>query len=195
MKDMGYEKSLADVGFALAFAFLVLAALMLLIINPPQKLNDADPKAQGNIIVELAWPDTIDADIDLWVRGEADMIAVGYSNKGGPLFNLLRDDLGSINDLSNKNEEIIYSRGVPDGEYIVNAHLFNNKGYKGPIPIRLIVSLKETDKSKTVQLFAVNAELEFYGQELTVARFILYDRKYIADSFNTIQENIRAAGE
>lgn len=193
MDNTGYSKSYADVFLAVAFSLAVLIALLLPLINPPQKVSEDAPNPQGNIIVELTWPDELDVDVDLWVRGEADMVAVGYSNKGGPLFNLLRDDLGVNDDLSRKNMEITYSRGVPDGEYIINAHLFNTKQHKGSVPIRLVVSLKENDLARGSQLFAVNAELLFYGEEKTLARFIIYDGKYIAQSFNTLQENIRGA--
>ena len=39
------------------------------------------------------WPPELDSDVDLWVQAPGD-VPVGYSNKGGAVFNLLRDDLG-----------------------------------------------------------------------------------------------------
>ena len=43
-------------------------------------------------IVKVIDGDTVDVDIDLWVKAPDD-IPVGYSNQGGLFFNLLRDDL------------------------------------------------------------------------------------------------------
>ena len=51
---------------------------------------------------------------------------VGYSNKGGVIFNLLRDDLGKRADATGMNYEVSYSRGIPAGEYTVNVHLYRN---------------------------------------------------------------------
>ena len=44
-----------------------------------------------------------------------DDIPVGYSNKGGLFFNLLRDDLGKYKDNSPINYEVSYSRGISEG--------------------------------------------------------------------------------
>ena len=44
-----------------------------------------------------------------------DDIPVGYSNKGGLFFNLLRDDLGIYKDNSPVNYEVSYSRGISKG--------------------------------------------------------------------------------
>lgn len=149
------------------------------------------PPPQGSIVVEMFWPDDLQTDVDLWVRGDADGIPVGYSNKGSPLFNLLRDDLGTTGDVSGKNMEITYSRGIPDGEYVVNSHLFNLKGAKLPVPVKLVVSIKENDKESLKQLFSVNGTLDYEGQEKTFARFFIDKGKYIKDSFSSLQEEIR----
>lgn len=175
--------------------FMVVAGVLFLllpIINDAAKKDAEAPSPQGNLIVELYWPDGQNIDVDLWVKGEADGTAVGYSNKGGPLFNLLRDDLGNTGDISGKNQEIAYSRGIPDGEYIINAHLFALKEGKVPVPITLIVSMKSDDNSSYKQLFKVTTELKEQGEERTIARFVMYDKEFIKKSFNTIQEKIRA---
>jgi hypothetical protein len=49
--------------------------------------------------------------VDLWVQAPGD-IPVGYSNKGGLIMNLLRDDLGT-NDPTPLLYENQYSHGVP----------------------------------------------------------------------------------
>ena len=82
-------------------------------------------------MVEANWPPDMDSDVDLWVQAPGDM-PVGYSNKGGAVFNLLRDDLGQQLDLSGLNYESSYSRGIVPGEYTVNLHLYRNRaGHPG----------------------------------------------------------------
>ena len=70
--------------------------------------------ATSDVVIEITWPGDMDADVDLWVKAPDD-IPVGYSNKGGAIFNLLRDDLGKTLDLSSINHESAYSRGVAAG--------------------------------------------------------------------------------
>ena len=78
-------------------------------------------------MIEARWPDGVDADVDLWVQAPGD-VPVGYSNKGGAIFNLLRDDLGQRADATGMNYEVSYARGMPAGEYTANLHLYRNAG-------------------------------------------------------------------
>jgi hypothetical protein len=59
------------------------------------------------------------------------------SNQGGQTFNLLRDDLGGEGDASKENYEITYSRSIPQGEYIVNVHMYRWRKWKFPASTRI----------------------------------------------------------
>src|SRR3546814_9135229 len=84
-----------DVLMLALLGFMVIVVVLLPHLNPPTKAAASDPP--GNIIVEVRWPDDIDVDVDLWVKGPTSR-PIGYSNQSGPLFNLLRDDLGRARD-------------------------------------------------------------------------------------------------
>jgi hypothetical protein len=73
--------------------FVAMVILLLPHLNPKGEDAQASTEPPGNVIVEVRWPDELDADVDLWVEAPGD-VPVGYSNKGGAIFNLLRDDLG-----------------------------------------------------------------------------------------------------
>ena len=74
--------------------FVTVAMLMLAAHQSQGAGRDTkDTAAPGNVIVEVRWPTELDSDVDLWVQAPGD-VPVGYSNKGGAMFNLLRDDLG-----------------------------------------------------------------------------------------------------
>lgn len=152
--------------------FVALVILMLPHLNPPgeQKAEDMDPP--GNVIVELRWPDDMDSDIDLWVQAPGDK-PVGYSNKGGAIFNLLRDDLGRRADATGMNYEVSYSRGIPPGEYTVNVHVYRNPSRTYPIPVTVVTSVKKTTKESAKQILASKLELNREGQEHTIFRFQL----------------------
>ena len=126
----------------------------------------------GNVIVEVRWPDQLDSDVDLWVQAPGD-IPVGYSNKGGAIFNLLRDDLGRRADATEMNYEVSYSRGIPPGEYVVNVHLYRNAAGVSPIPVTVVASVKSSQTESARQLLSTKVALTREGQELTVFRFKL----------------------
>ena len=74
--------------------FVAVVILLLPHLNPKQEAQAAVANAvPGNVMVEARWADELDSDIDLWVQAPGD-VPVGYSNKSGVIFNLLRDDLG-----------------------------------------------------------------------------------------------------
>lgn len=152
--------------------FVAIVVLLLPHINSKVTAKESESAQQpGNVMVELRWPDEVDADIDLWVQAPGD-IPVGYSNKGGAYFNLLRDDLGKQLDATDLNYEVAYSRGIPAGEYAVNVHAYRYAG-PYPVPVRVVVSVRADNTSDSRQLLATKLELKRDGQELTAFRFRL----------------------
>ena len=102
----GMNVSFRDMLFLLVFAYLVISAVALAYVSK-NKDESKGAAAPGNVIVELTWPPKIDADVDLWVQGPGD-VPVGYSDKSGMIFNLLRDDLGHPGDPNSMNYEVAY---------------------------------------------------------------------------------------
>ena len=172
--------------------FVAMVVLLLPHLNPVGKAEDDNKSPPGNVIVELSWPEGVDADIDLWVEAPGDR-PVGYSNKGGRIFNLLRDDLGIRADVTGLNYEVSYSRGIPDGEYTVNVHLYRNKAKISPILVTVVTSIKKTPSSTTRQILASKIELVREGQELTVYRFKLDSKAaLVPGSVHSLQKKLRA---
>ena len=162
-----------DVIFLALAGFIAIVLLLLPHINPPAKAEDEAP-SPGNVIVEIRWPDEINTDVDLWVEAPGD-VPVGYSNKGGLVFNLLRDDLGLHADFSGLNYEVSYSRGIPAGDYTVNLHLYRDLSKRLPIPVTVVVSVKPSPEQAAKQILATKVALKQEGQELTAFRFSLDD--------------------
>jgi hypothetical protein len=192
--------------------FVMLIMLIIPFINDPKQkaADNIDPPHQGVLKVEIFWPDAQNLDVDLWVGGPVGK-PVGYSNKGGELWNLLRDDLGTTADTSGKNMEVAYTRGIWDGEYIVNVHLYNlHKGSSGvykdgdgewkpsergtlPVPVRVHLFFKPSRGQSDQELVFSDVELKLGGQELTVFRFRVEDGKPVMESLNNLQKRIRPA--
>ena len=152
--------------------FVTVAVLLLPHIGE-SRARAATETAQppGNVMIEARWPDGVDSDVDLWVQAPGD-IPVGYSNKGGAVFNLLRDDLGAPADATGINYEVSYARGLPPGEYTANLHLYRNV-VGAPVPVTVVASVKTSVQESARQILSAKVELTREGQEVTVFRFRL----------------------
>ncbi len=189
--DQGHDTVFRDVIFLALTGFVAVVLLLLPHVHPPKEA-EAAIRSPGNVIVEIRWPDDIDADIDLWVQAPGDT-PVGYSNKGGTIFNLLRDDLGQRGDTTELNYEISYSRGVPAGEYTVNVHLYRNSGGYVSIPVTISVSVKAKSSESARRLLATKLLLENEGEERTAFRFSLdHDGRLMRDSVHDLPKPLRS---
>lgn len=161
-----------DVIMLALVGFVTMVILLLPFVQPPGTEARADAVPPGNVVVEARWPDHLDADVDLWVQAPGD-VPVGYSNKGGAVFNLLRDDLGHRADATEVNYETAYSRGILPGEYTINLHLYRNPSNTYPIPVIVVTSVKRGPDEPTRQLLKSEVLLVREGEEATVYRFRL----------------------
>ena len=157
---------------------VALVIIMLAHLNPPGEKQDKDDDPPGNLIVEIVWPNNYDTDVDLWVEAPGDK-PVGYSNKAGLHFNLLRDDLGTTNDPTPINYENAYTRGLIPGRYTVNVHLYRNMEQVYPIEVIVTVRIKTTPTAAIRNLLDRKVNLERPGQELTVFSFDLNEAGYV----------------
>jgi hypothetical protein len=183
-----------DTALLMLGGFVLMTVLMMTVMNPPAKSSEsAGVPAPGNVIIEAQWPDKLDADVDLWVEGPGDR-PVGYSNKSGRLFNLLRDDLGRAQDMTDYNYEVAYSRGTPAGEYIVNLHMYRAIGVTFPVPVKIVASVKADANGPARQLVATTVELRRENQELTALRFRLDSKGQLQPgSVNSLFKELRVA--
>ena len=180
-----------DLLFILLFGFVFLVVAMIPHLNPPADEDNAEPP--GNVIAAIAWPEG-DTDVDLWVFGPGEAVPVGYSNKGGLLWNLLRDDLGAHPDATALNYENAYTRGVIPGEYIINIHCYRCPVL--PVPVVVEISVKGDGPGKQAMkiIATTKVDLETAGEELTALRFELTkDGKLVPGSMNHVFQQLRAA--
>ena len=189
--DDGTSTVFRDVIFLALAGFVAMVLLLLPHLNPPATAHEGMP-APGNVIVEISWPEQIDADVDLWVQAPGD-VPVGYSNKGGVLFNLLRDDLGGQADVTNVNYEVSYSRGIEPGEYVVNVHLYRDMSNQLPLPVAVSVSVKTSAQAAAKRILNTKLLMAYQGQETTAFRFELQaDGKLVSGSVHDLPMPLRS---
>jgi hypothetical protein len=172
--------------------FVAVVILLLPHLNPKQEAQAAVASTvPGNVMVEARWADELDSDIDLWVQAPGD-VPVGYSNKSGVIFNLLRDDLGRNADPTQLNYEVSYSRGVPPGEYAINLHMYRNKSKVSPVKVTVVTSVKKPNSESAKQILTSSVDLMVENQETTVYRFKLTDAgELVPGSVNSLPKPLR----
>jgi hypothetical protein len=172
--------------------FVAVVILLLPHLNPKQEAQAAVASTvPGNVMVEARWADELDSDIDLWVQAPGD-VPVGYSNKSGVIFNLLRDDLGRNADPTQLNYEVSYSRGVPPGEYAINLHMYRNKSKVSPVKVTVVTSVKKPNSESAKQILTSSIDLVTENQETTVYRFKLTDAgELVPSSVNSLPKPLR----
>lgn len=174
--------------------FMVCLIIIIQFMNPPTNDKQADPP--GNLIVHVSWPEG-DTDVDVWLHSDLEPVPVGYSNKGGVLWNLLRDDLGNSPDATPLNYENAFTRGVVQGEYTINVHCYRCPVL--PVPVDVEISINNMDdvkgtKSSSRILLTTQTILKMAGEEKTVINFKM-DANGVVDqeSMNSIHKPLRNA--
>ncbi len=192
-EDQTSDTVFRDVILLALVGFVLFVVLLLPHITPPTKAAEEILAPPGNVIVEMRWPDELAVDVDLWVEAPGDR-PVGYSNKGGLVFDLLRDDLGTAGDPMRINYENAFSRGVPAGEYTVNVHLFSNRSAVSPIAVTVVVSVRDANGRATRTIATAEVNLRAVGEEITALRFALdSDGNLVPGSIHDLQRDLRGA--
>lgn len=184
--------STQDLLLLLMMTSFAIVFMLLTVVNPKAKAEKDDTSSPPGVVsVEAIWPPSLDADIDLWVQAPGD-VPVGYSNKGGAIFNLLRDDLGNMLDLSGLNYENAYSRGVYAGRYIVNLHFYRNRAGEPVVPVKVFVSVKNETNGTMKKILMSEVKMDAEGKEVTVFRFELDDKgELVKGSVDQLQTELR----
>lgn len=175
-------------------AFIDLFALMLCVMFLlPMKpdVAAADDSRIGEFWVEAQWPDGLLTDVDLWVQSPGDQ-PVGYSRVRGSFLSLFRDDLGT--ESTNARYETISGRGViPDGEYIVNAHLYSDAAASAPVTVSIAVYYRTPILAK-ITIWKGDIVLPVKGAEITAVRFKMQNGALLPGSIHFSQKYLRALG-
>jgi hypothetical protein len=161
-----------DMTLLLLLTLVTVIVVLLKYFHPPGEEADAyDPP--GSLIADIRWPGDRDVDVDLWVKPPKGG-AIGYSRKGSEVMDLLRDDLGHLDDIGALHMETAFSRTLPPGEWIVNVQIYNLRDHAGPVPIDVTVRRKHPNEDRAIDRIAEKrVVLSDQNEEKTAVRFRL----------------------
>lgn len=153
---------------------LSIFVIILPFINEVNKKVDGDLKSPGDMNIEMFWADNQNIDLDLYVQSPDDA-PVFYGRSNGVSLNLLRDDVGFANDISNKNYENVFARNVfTNQEYIINVSWFSGELHAVPdAKFYVIVTIRNKNGNRVQYRF--DNVLKTVKEEITVIRFSIND--------------------
>lgn len=163
---------------------MALIMVLTLWINDPSAKTESQIAAPGQLIVSVFWPEG-PTDVDIWLSSPGDSEPVGYSRKSGKVWNLLRDDRGTIDDMLPSNYENAYSRGLPAGDYSANLFCFSCPS----VPVTVTILLEKTTKIGTEILRKEKITLEFQGQQKTIWNFKVAEDGTVF-GYNQVQKDL-----
>ena len=179
MKRRGEFPGIAtvDVCINLVLVFAVLLRLSVVMINSEQQKNHVNNHAA--FLVKMSWPGESNDDVDLYVADPLNEI-VYFRQKQIGLMSLDRDDTGRQQNMvtlpdgrvvqSQFNEENVSIRGIIEGEYIVNVHMYRKSDtHLSKVEVALFKSTAGEDMEIHKQVVTLSAE----RQEETAFRFTL----------------------
>jgi hypothetical protein len=177
-----------DVCINLVLVFAVLLKLSLLAINV-ESAESMQKRLKSNalFLIKVVWPGESDDDVDTYVSDPLSHLVFFRRLQDG-LMNLDRDDTGSSSNLitlpdgrvvkSAYNEEQVEIRGIIEGEYIVNVHMYRKATLT---PTKIIVTLYKVAEGEDVQIHERVLTMAMQQQEETAFRFTLTKNGEVAD--------------
>lgn len=178
-----------DVMLGLVIVFIALFRLSILIANAEQaEKKQSHVKDDALFLITVMWPGESDSDIDLYVADPMSHLVYFRRLQDG-LMCLNRDDTGAKSNMitmpdgrkvkSAENIERVEIRGVIEGEYVVNVHLYRQDDSSQPV--KSIVTLYKVTPAEDVKLHEKVVTLASKGQEETAFRFALTQAGEVAD--------------
>jgi hypothetical protein len=172
-----------DLLFNMILGLVMFLGIFMLLVNVEKSKEDEATEPPGNLQAMIMWPEG-QTDIDLWVYGPGEKRPIGYSNKTGANWSLLRDDLGNINDTMPANVENAYSRAVAPGRYYFNLHAYSGITYPQTVHFELsvlvngasrkLLSTKVTLVRKGQEVTAVSVEIDKNGNLVGEPSFVFF---------------------
>lgn len=185
-----YDSNLSfnDVLFNALLGFVVLFVLALLLINPITKKSDIPAKAEILIIVE--WDNESPDDIDTWVQGPLMGAPISFQNKHSGSMHLDRDDLGRTSDIMmidgekiviKVNREVVSMRGIAQGDYYINIHVYNKPGNSEPT--KYTITLLDVNPYREV--YVMQGEVTARGDIVRLPGFTLDEEGEVTDVWSS----------
>jgi hypothetical protein len=166
-----------DVCINLVLVFAVLLRLSIVMANADQQKNQQTTHAA--FLVKINWPSESQDDVDLYVSDPLNQIVYFRQRQIG-LMSLDRDDTGREQNMvtlpdgrmvqSQFNEEQVNIRGIVEGEYVVNVHMYRKSD---AIPTKVEVALFKSGAGGDMEIHKQMVTLSNERDEETAFRFTL----------------------
>lgn len=186
-KKYDFRTAFIDLLINVLTGMVFLFMITTLMIQTKVKKEDEGVKKDAQYVIQIAWPNNMDCDVDIWVKDPQNRV-VSYQAKDVGVMHIERDDQGWVNDLMTylklqpsqqlNNSETWVLRGKMAGKFTVNLHLYacghNGKavpmGTAYDVPVTIELTKLNPDLRKVL---VETITLKKVWQELTAFNFVL----------------------
>ena len=166
--------SFLDVLFNFLLATVILLVIAVLHIVVEQ--NKADIETNAEFVITVVWDNDQNNDVDIWIEDPNELLMWYRDQEVGVIHNDrddkgLRDDIYIDGKFIQVNQEIVTFRGIVEGEWIVNMHLYRvgdtDRDKEGS---KVVVTMIKLNPKATI-VFKKEYYMKEYWEQITVARF------------------------
>ena len=186
-KKYDFRTAFIDLLINVLTGMVFLFMITTLMIQTKVKKEDEGVKKDAQYVIQIAWPNNMDCDVDIWVRDPQNRV-VSYQAKDVGVMHIERDDQGWVNDLMTylklqpsqqlNNSETWVLRGKMAGKFTVNLHLYacGHDGKAVPmgsaydVPVTIELTKLNPDLKKVL---VETITLKKVWQEITAFNFVL----------------------
>ncbi len=176
MSDFDKNLQIADKDISKAIALFFVCITLLFMMIP--KKDEGSVDISGEMIIQMSWDDKSKIDVDLWAMTPEDS-PVYFMRKNGESANLLRDDMGDLNDKTGINYEIMTVYNPIPGKYSINAEIYQYNGSsEKEIEVQITVLYTKKNGSKQVDQ-VIRKTLSLEKDQKTFLNFTLDSRGFV----------------
>jgi hypothetical protein len=194
-KKYDFRTAFIDLLINVLTGMVFLFMITTLMITAKVKNEDVGVKKDAQYIIQVAWPNDLNCDVDIWVRDPENRV-VSYQAKDVGVMHIERDDQGWVNDLmvifklqpnqQLNNSETWVLRGKLAGKFTVNIHLYScaidDKAVPMGQPIDVPVTLELTKLNPDLKkVLTKTITLKKVWEEVTAFNFILDGKNDVID--------------
>lgn len=155
----------------------VILSVMAMIILLVGMKSEGDLVPRVDYVLEIAWNDGVNVDIDTWVM-RPDDVKTSYQNKDTGYVSIDRDDLGSTNDPGLANIEVTSFRKPTDGVYYISIHNYRTTGAFDP-NWKVSIVFKNVQGPRSTVVWSGTIPMPDPREEVPVLAFEIKDGKVV----------------
>ena len=171
-----YHNNISFLDILFNFLLATVILLVIAVLHIVEDQNKANIETKAEFVITLEWDTDQDNDVDIWVEDPNEIMMWYRTLEAGVVHND-RDDKGSRDDIYidgevlKINQEIVTWRGIVEGEWVVNLHMYRMGGTdRDKEGSKVKITMMKLNPKASI-IFKKEYFMKTHWEQITVARF------------------------